>query len=244
MAVPFGQLPIEERLSLVRRGTAFYLGNLAQIPNEKFRESTGLEGWDIAHLAAHVGYNARALVNLMRWASTGVETPMYPSQDARTKEIELGATLPAGAIRSLNDFFCHQLDKMWEEATEEAWGAEVRTAQGRTVPAEETLWMRAREVWVHAVDLGAGATFSHMPEEFLSALIPDIVGKWRSNKLGSDLVLALPDGSQQYVVDPDSPTKKIIVGSLPGLARWASGRGAIGIETASGEPIPAPPRWL
>ena len=35
--------------------------------------------------------------------------------------------------------------------------AEVVTAQGRTVPATEIPWLRAREVYVHVVDLGVHA---------------------------------------------------------------------------------------
>ena len=61
--------------------------------------------------------------------------------------------------------------------TDEQWEAEVVTAQGRTVPASETPWMRAREVMVHAVDLGTGIGFDDLPDGFLVALCDDIVGK-------------------------------------------------------------------
>jgi maleylpyruvate isomerase len=53
----------------------------------------------------------------------------------------------------------------------------VRTAQGRTVPATETPWMRAREVCVHAVDLDAGLTFADLPDDFNRALREDIRAK-------------------------------------------------------------------
>lgn len=44
----------------------------------------------------------------------------------------------------------------WRDLPDANWTHEVRTAQGRTVPASETVWMRTREVWVHAVDLDNG----------------------------------------------------------------------------------------
>jgi hypothetical protein len=34
------------------------------------------------------------------------------------------------------------------------WTATVRSAQGREIPAAEIPWVRIREVWIHAVDLG------------------------------------------------------------------------------------------
>ena len=58
-----------------------------------------------------------------------------------------------------------------------AWDATVVTAQGRTVPATEIPWMRAREVCVHAVDLGAGITFGDLPADFTAALLANVVRK-------------------------------------------------------------------
>lgn len=90
----FHDLSIADRLQIVHRGTSLFSGQLALIDNADFGTDTRLPDWSIAHLVAHVGYNARALVNLVHWASTGEETPMYASPDARGREIELGATLP------------------------------------------------------------------------------------------------------------------------------------------------------
>ena len=36
------------------------------------------------------------------------------------------------------------------------------------------LWLRAKEVWIHTVDLGTGATFGEFPGAVLSQLIADI----------------------------------------------------------------------
>jgi maleylpyruvate isomerase len=64
-----------------------------------------------------------------------------------------------------------------DRLTDEQWAAEVVTAQGRTVPATEIPWLRAREVCVHAVDLGLGVTFADLPDDFLDALCADVVAK-------------------------------------------------------------------
>lgn len=238
MAQSFHDLPIEERLQLTRRGTAHYSGQLALIDNADFGRDTLLEGWDVSHLAAHVAYNAAALCNLMDWAETGVENPMYSSPDARGKEIEYGATLRPDAIRNLHDHMLVRLDVAWRDASEEAWKAEVKTAQGRTVPASETLWMRTREVWIHAVDLDVNAKFSDIPEVILSTLLPEITGKWRGGGLGEGLVLVNTDTNERIEVSGEPTTE--VRGSLEGLVRWASGRGGIGVN----DDAPEPPRWL
>lgn len=68
-----------------------------------------------------------------------------------------------------------------DRLTDEHWAAEVMTAQGRTVAASETQWMRAREVCVHAVDLDLDLDldvgFADLPADFLRALIDDILAK-------------------------------------------------------------------
>lgn len=241
-AQSFHDLSIEERLSIVRRGTALYSGQLSLIDNADFGEPSRLPGWDISTLVAHVAYNASALVNLMDWASTGVETPMYPSPKARNEQIAFGATLIPDALRNLHDHTLVRLDVAWRDAPESAWDYQVKTAQGRDVPASETLWMRTREVWLHAVDLNQTATFSEIPKVVLDTLVPEIVGKWKSNGTGDGLVLVDADKGTRYPVTEDNETTEI-TGSIAGLARWASGRGANGVSVAQGD-IPEPPRWL
>lgn len=238
----FHDLSIEERLSLTRRGTAHYSGQLALIDNADFGRDTLLPDWTVAHLAAHVAYNAAALCNLMEWAETGEEKPMYSSPQARNEEIAFGATLLPDAIRNLHDHTLVRLDVAWRDATDAAWQAEVKTAQGRTVPASETLWMRTREVWLHAVDLSVRAEFSDIPEVILATLLPEIAAKWRGGGDGAGLVLVNTDSGERIEVSPGDTTVEIH-GSLPGLTRWAAGRGARGVTSPQGE-VPAPPRWL
>lgn len=168
---------------------------------------------------------------------------MYASPEARGKEIEFGATLIPDALRNLHDHTIARLDVAWRDAPEEAWSHQVKTAQGRDVPAEETLWMRTREVWLHAVDLNQTANFSDMPEVVLETLVPEIANKWRGQGVGEGLVLVNTDSGERIEVSPGEKTVEI-QGGLAGLARWASGRGAQGVTVAEGDEVPAPPRWL
>jgi maleylpyruvate isomerase len=89
-------------------------------------------------------------------------------------EIERGAALAAGTLVDWARVSAEMLAQAMDELAPGQWGSQVVTAQGRTVPAAEVPWMRAREVWVHAVDLGTATTFGDLPADFLAALTEEI----------------------------------------------------------------------
>jgi len=237
--VGFNDLDLSERLLIARRGTAYLSQRLAELTDDELDGPTLLEGWTRRHLVAHIGYNAAALCRLMDWAATGVETPMYSSTEQRAQEIAEGATLNPAALRNLFSHTVARLDEKWRHLPASAWQAQVRTAQGRLVPAEETAWMRTREVWIHAVDLDNGGRFGDFPAVVLESLLGDIVGMWRKKDLGAGLALEV-EGRDPILVKDDAETTQVVRGDLPGVVRWAAGRGAVGVT--GGET--APPRWL
>jgi maleylpyruvate isomerase len=136
-----------------------------------------LPGWTRKHVVAHLACNAEALGNLVHWAKTGDETPMYTSPEQRNADIEAGAQHPENRLVAWFEESAHQLAQSIGELTDAQWQNHVRTAQGREVPATEIPWMRTREVMIHAVDLGTGVTFADLPTEFLEELCLDIRAK-------------------------------------------------------------------
>lgn len=213
---------LQAQLLTARRGTAFFARKLNELRDAELDAPSLLPGWTRRHVISHVSYNARAIARLIGWANTGVENPMYSSPGERNEEIGFGATLSPAALRNLFDHSAIHLNVEWRDTPPEAWSREVRTAQGRTVPASETVWMRTREIWVHAVDLDNGATFDQIPGDVLQRLIQDITGSWHSRGEGKDL---LPSGT------------------LAEVASWASGRGPRGVNSGKQPGRPAP-RWM
>lgn len=230
-------------LATVRLGTAFFRRALNRVRDSGLDGPTLLPGWDRRHLTAHVGYNARALSRLVIWADTGVETPMYASADARNEEIEFGSTLPPEALRNLVEHSAIDLDVRWRDLPDDHWGVEVRTAQGRTVPVAETVWMRSREVWLHAVDLDSGARLDQIPDEVLSRMIGDVYRTWTSR--GEPVpALVTDDAASSWGADPSGP---VVTGRLADLAGWVTGRLARQDRTRlqwQGARPSAAPRWL
>ncbi|MCX8456670.1 maleylpyruvate isomerase family mycothiol-dependent enzyme [Paenarthrobacter ureafaciens] len=238
---------LQEELLQARRGTAFFARKLNELTDEELDGGTRLPGWTRRHVVAHVGYNARAIARLIEWAATGVETPMYPSPEARNQEIDFGATLSPTALRNLFDHSAVHLSVEWRDLPDADWSNEVRTAQGRTVPASETAWMRTREVWMHAVDLDNGATFNDIPAPVLERLLKDITSAWRTR--GSDTGLLIKvTGTGLTFGDTSAADPTIVAGPLPAVVEWAAGRGSNGVTAAgpatpTGE-VPVAPKWI
>lgn len=229
-------------LLLARRGQAFFSRKLNELADDELAAPSGLPGWDRRHVIAHVGLNARALTHLTEWAATGIETPMYGVPGEREADIELASTLPAQALRNLSDHAAIHLNVEWRDLEPGAWTATVRTGRGRMVPASETVWMRIREVWIHAIDLGNGATFSDLPVDLLDRLLRDVFGAWERRRQAEDLdVFTLAPSDREYRLGDGSGVT--ITGPVAQVAAWATGRTHDGV-LADGGAAPPAPRWL
>jgi maleylpyruvate isomerase len=236
----FGDLDLKHRLLLARRGTAYFAQRVAELADDQLDEPSLLPTWSRRHVLAHVGYNAAALSRLLDWAATGVETPMYASAEHRDTEIAKGATMDADELQKLVHQTAFRLDEKWRNLPPSGWTAQVRTAQGRLVSAAETVWMRSREVWTHAVDLDNGGQFGDFAPVVLESLFADIVTTWHRKAVGADLVLAV-DGRAPVTVGQQS-CGTTVSGPLAAVVRWAAGRGSIDIRTNNQRATP--PRWL
>ena len=159
------------RIGLMRDGESFLDTQLADTP---LQQPSLLPGWTQAHIAAHLVGNARGLLNLLRWASTGHETPMYPNVEARNRDIDEWARQPDAQLKAM---VSHSAEAFYAAAAAlpaQAWTTTVRTALGREIPAAEVIWLRTRETWIHAIDLATGAWFDALPGPLIDALLTDV----------------------------------------------------------------------
>ncbi|MCU1564544.1 MAG: maleylpyruvate isomerase family mycothiol-dependent enzyme [Arthrobacter sp.] len=243
-----------QALLQARRGTAFFARKLNELSDAELDGASLLPGWSRRHVTAHVGYNARAIARLVEWAATGVETPMYASTAVRDHEIDFGATLSPIALRSLFDHSAVHLNVEWRDLPEDAWHHKVRTIQGREVPATETIWMRTREVWMHAVDLDNGATFADIPVPVLQRLLRDITGAWKARGTDAGLVVKAACQEQELTFgDTAGASPTVVSGPLPAVVAWAAGRRSAGVSAvgpaaeaagAHQSRVPAAPPWI
>lgn len=205
MSVLIGTTPtrtFDDSRRWVAEGTALLTGAVDGLASSAFDGDSQLPGWTRKHLVGHVAANADALGNLISWAETGVEKRMYASPEQRNADIEEAASRPAEELRAWYHRGAVALDEAMDRLTPEQWEHEVITAQLVTRKASDVPWMRAREVFVHAVDLGVGITFADLPDDFLLAL----AGEIRTKR-------GLSDDDLRGVAGP-----------LPEVAAWLAGR--------------------
>ena len=230
-------------LSWLRAGTDRLLSVVAGMPDEEFARPSLLPSWTRGTLIAHLALNAGALGNLVAWARTGVESPMYASTEQRAADIARLGGAPASVVRA--EFLAGAARLAEDLATlpDACWAAPVRTARGRPIPASEIPWMRNREVWVHAVDLDAGLGSATSPRTCSphcwttrprSCRPGRRLARWRRSRRTA----------REWQFGPAGvPPETTVTADLPDLCAWALGR-----REAPGAKIeptwPQLPEWL
>src|ERR1700757_3287701 len=213
----------EQTLAWMHDGTRRLLGDVAGLSDDAFGEPTALPGWSRRYLLAHIAANADALRNLVHWARTGEERRMYVSSAQRDADIAAGSKLPAAELRSWISSSAAALAADLDSMPESAWDAKVITAQGLTRSASEIPWMRDREVYIHAVDLGAGTTFTDLPAPFLTALLDDVTARRSVKGGGPALAVAATDTGSAWEVAGTGPPVPVSA-PLVDLAAYLTGR--------------------
>ena len=228
----------DQALDWMHDGTRRLLADVAGLPDAALDAPTALPGWSRRYLLAHVAANADALRNLVHWARTGEERRMYASAAQRDADIAAGAARPADELRAWISASAQALAADLDALPAAAWNAKVITAQGLTRSASEVPWMRDREVYIHAVDLGAGTTFADLPDGFLAALLDDVTARRSAKGGGPALAVAATDtGDAWEVAGTGAPVP--VSAPLADLAAYLTGRPAPGLPAA-----PTLPAWL
>ena len=232
-------------LEWAAKGTAAFETAVDWLTDSGLAGPSSLPGWNRAHVIAHTARNADALVNLLIWARTGVETPMYTSADQRAHEIEAGARQSARVLRADLLAADGRLTEEFAGLPDACWSATVRTARGRAVPASQVPWMRVREVWVHTVDLNL-TTFDDVPHEVCAALVDDVATAFRTRTDCPPVELRAENGARTWLLGaPGSAEPVVVTGDLPSLAAYATGRPVPGpLYPAGRAPLPKLPAWL
>lgn len=234
---------LEQGLAWAEQGTTLFgqqVGRL--VDEEQWQAATALPGWTPKHLVAHVGANALALRNLVAWARTGTETPMYSSPEQRNADIESGSRRTGAELAQFSQQAGDQLAADLAAMDAPAWQANVVTAQGRTVPATEIPWMRAREVMVHAVDLAGSQDLADLPQDFVLALGEEIVAKRSGAGKDPALVLRVPQAGVEWRLEGDGEPVEL-TGTAGQVVAHLAGRPTT-LTTGDGQPAPELSPWL
>ena len=233
--------PWDSLLGWVAEGQQRTEGAAAGLDDARLREPSRLAGWSRGHILSHLARNADALVNLLAWARTGVESRMYATADAREEGINAGAD--RDVAEQLADLTASgsRFLRAAEAVPEARRSFCVLSAQGRRIPAHEVPWLRVREVWLHLVDLDAGYDIDAVPDAIAWALVTDVAG-WMRSRITATVDLEVDDCGTVRL-GPGPSASAIIAGRPQQIAGWLTGRACAGGLTATGA-VPDLPRWL
>lgn len=234
-------------LAWLDQGTDLVETLAARLTDDDVARACRLPGWTRAHLLTHLARNADGTLNLVRWATTGIATPMYPSDGHRAADIAAGAGRDAAdLLADLRRSDAH-LATALRMTTGPAWGATVRDRAGRDLPAVQIPWLRVREVWIHAVDLDAGVGFADLPADLVDALLDDVAAGFSARSDAPEVLLAPDDRDRSWPVGPVTTTPDTgppaVRGPAAALLGWLLGR-CDGADLRPAGELPAVPPWL
>jgi maleylpyruvate isomerase len=227
--------PDEAVLQWWAAGERAFAALVERMTDDELAAPSALPGWSRAHVVAHLARNADALLNLLTWARTGVETPMYPSREARDAGIEAAAAQPPAELRADHAAACARFADAVDALPASAWPVTLHNAQGRAMPATDVPWMRAKEVWVHGVDLAAGLAFADLPAAFAAALVDDVLTLFVARDQALDVTIVATDLDRTW-----GTVGQTVQGPVSAIAAWLTRSDDSGL---TGQVPPAPP-WL
>ena len=235
---------VAQSLAWAADGAAHLRGMMMRMGDDAFAAPSGLPDWTRAHVLTHVARNADAMANLVDWARTGTPTPAYASREQRDADIATGAKRSPAEIRADVIASSDRLAALVRDMPAHAWSATVLNTRGVEMPASDVLWFRAREVWIHAVDLDAGASFADLPRPMLHELLTDVTATFAARPDFPRLVLVPGDEQRTWAVG-EGPDAIEVHGPVAELAAWLLGRSkGRGLRTAQGMRPPALPAWI
>ncbi|WP_181775989.1 maleylpyruvate isomerase N-terminal domain-containing protein [Amycolatopsis pittospori] len=207
------------------------------------RGPSALPGWTRAHLLSHLARNADGLVNLLTWAKTGVETPMYAGESARDDDIEKGAYRSVEEIAEDVVGSAARLIEVAESLPDDAWWFRVRARQGRDIPAEFVLWLRLSETAIHLADLDLGYDFERVAEllaDEFRVVVGNAIGMYGGELPAVRLIAVKADGSRhEWRMGEGKPVP--LTGTAGEVLAWVTGRSDG--STLDGDAPPLP-HWL
>ena len=256
----------EIALAQVAESTDRLLATADGLADAQAAAPSRLPGWTRGHVLTHLARNADGFRNLLTWAGTGDETPMYPSEEARDRGVEEGAGRSAAELAADVRVSAAALAAAAQDLPARAWDALV-ARRGVTYPAREILSGRLVELEFHHVDLDTGYRPADWPASFVAATLGRVARDF-AGRADAPACLARPDGLDAvYPIgpagpdpaspppaspDPSSPgpgrpdqARQVTVSGPPAiLLAWLIGRdNGAGLEVTGAGAVPVLPPW-
>ncbi len=210
------------RVETLEGSTEALRHTLAQLTDTEAKGQSLLPGWTRGHVLTHVARNGDAMLNLVTWARTGRETPMYVSREKRDADIEEGASRPAASlVADVNDTH-DRLIAALRDLPENAWSAPIRFGAANTSGVAALIpVLRRTEVEIHHIDLDLEYTLAHLPEDFVERLLDQVSAEFSTRDDAPSLLLVGTDDDRRWSVGNGGQE---VSGPAPSLLGYLVGR--------------------
>jgi maleylpyruvate isomerase len=247
---------LTEALDRLGQSTARLQATADTLSDAQAAAASRLPGWTRGHVLTHLARNADGFRNLLTWARTGDETPMYPSEEARDRAVGEGAGRSAAELAADVRASAAALAVAARDLPARAWDALV-ARRGDTFPARVILSRRLSEVEIHHVDLDAGYRPADWPASFVAATLVRVAGDF-AGRADAPACLARPVGlDAAFPIGPAGPrsastapsstgrgSQVTVSGPPAALLAWMIGRDTgTGLEVAGADAVPVLPPW-
>lgn len=239
---------IGQQQARIGEATGRLVAAAAALTDAQTREPSLLPGWTRGHVLTHIARNADGLANLLRWARTGRETPMYASAGSRRADIERGAGRPASELAADVERTAAAFAAEAASLPGDAWTAHVRALQGPAFPALGVLERRLSEVEIHHVDLAAGYRPGDWPSRFVADALPRVAGSFAGRQDAPSFLVCADGSPHEFGIGPErqaggSPVS--VHGQAATLLAWLIGRGdGAGLRVSGDDAVlPVLPPW-
>lgn len=222
-------------LSRLGRESDMFLATVESLVDDEMTAASLCQGWTRADVIAHVASSGRALVQLIDWATSGEERPLYASREARSQEIAALAALPRqellGELRESARNFAEQAQRLGGELA----APEVQLI-GKALPATSIVALRIAEVVVHHHDLDTAWTIEEADPDSLLNALEAVVHSLRAK--GSPGMTLVTEERDEWVIG-DGALR--VVSDREGMLQWLARGNAEHIEMDG--PVPVLPSW-
>jgi uncharacterized protein (TIGR03083 family) len=227
----------EESLAVLHKETARLMATASRLDDQDVRAPSRCQGWTRAHVLTHLARSADGMGNLVRWAVTGTEVPMYTSWEARDAAIEAGARRDSRELFTDLEDSAARFADLVPHLADEPESVEVQMGSGRKVRAGSLPALRLTEVVFHHVDLDAGYTFADADPGFVKRALDDAVERLAACGTPLSLDLVSDDGEAWTV----GGGAQRVSGSHAALLMWLARGVPDGLH--SEQPLPQLPPW-
>lgn len=206
-----------------------------------------LPSWTRRHVISHLARNADGLVNLLTWAKTGIEHPMYASAVDRDADIEEGSRRLLQIIQEDLGAASTRFFAAAEQLPAAAWSNPISARVGVGLPAALIPWVRLTELLVHGVDLDLGITFDEavtLAGDQVGTVLTYVVDRYanRTDVPPVTLEVTMPTGpSHTMTLGAATGDPAHLTGPAAAALAWLTGRDAgCGLSGA----VPTLPTWF